>query len=73
MTLARGQHEKLNARLTTFKTMQTAPVARGERLGTLALEVEGKPYAEYPLLALEEISPGNVVQRFIDRIQLWLR
>ncbi|MEK6550359.1 MAG: D-alanyl-D-alanine carboxypeptidase family protein [Pseudomonadota bacterium] len=73
LTLARGQHEKLNARLTTFKTMQTAPVLRGERLGTLALEVEGKPYAEYPLVALQEVTPGNVVQRFIDRIQLWLR
>lgn len=53
--------------------MQTAPVLRGERLGTLALEVEGKPYAEYPLVALQEVTPGNVVQRFIDRIQLWLR
>lgn len=73
LTLARGQHEKLHARLTTFKTTQTAPILRGERLGTLALEVDGKPYAEYPLVALHEVTPGNVFQKFIDRIQFWLR
>jgi len=73
LTLPRGAYEHLRARLTTFRQKQTAPILRGQRLGTLALEINGKPYAEYPLVALQEVTPGNALQRLIDRIQLWLR
>jgi D-alanyl-D-alanine carboxypeptidase (penicillin-binding protein 5/6) len=72
LTLARGLHEKLRARLTV-KELQYAPVRRGQRVGTLALDVDGRPYAEYPLVALAEVGTGNFFQRVFDRIQLWLQ
>ncbi|MDH3514273.1 MAG: D-alanyl-D-alanine carboxypeptidase [Gammaproteobacteria bacterium] len=72
LTLPRGWHEKLQARLLVKEAL-TAPVEQGQVMGTLALELDRQPYAEYPLVALREVSEGNILQRTIDRIQLWLQ
>ncbi|GAB4509512.1 MAG: D-alanyl-D-alanine carboxypeptidase family protein [Sulfuricaulis sp.] len=72
LTLPRGWHEKLRARLVVKET-PAAPVQQGQVMGTLALELDRQPYAEYPLVALREIGTGNIFQRTIDRVQLWLQ
>ncbi|MCR4301650.1 MAG: D-alanyl-D-alanine carboxypeptidase [Sulfuricaulis sp.] len=72
LTLPRGWHDKLQARLVVREAL-AAPVQQGQVMGTLALELDRQPYAEYPLVALKEIETGNVFQRTIDRIQLWLQ
>ena len=72
LTLPRGDHEKLRARLTV-PDMQTAPVGRGQPVGKLVLELDQKPYAEYPLVALKEIREGNALQRGWDKLRLWLQ
>ncbi len=71
LTLARGDHEKLRARLTV-PDMQTAPIRRGQAVGKLVLELDRQPYAEYPLVALKEIREGNMLQRGWDKLRLWL-
>lgn len=72
LTLPRGQHERLRAHLTVHDR-QTAPIARGQKIGALTLELDGKPYAEYPLVAMKEIRPGNALQRAWDELRLWLQ
>lgn len=72
LTLPRGDHEKLRARLTV-PDMQTAPIGRGQPVGRLVLELDQKPYAEYPLVALKEIRAGNALQRGWDKLRLWLQ
>ena len=72
LTLPRGDHEKLRARLTV-QDRQTAPVRRGQPVGKLVLELDQKPYAEYPLVALKEIREGNALQRGWDKLRLWLQ
>lgn len=72
LTLPRGWHEKLRARLVVKEAL-SAPVQQGQVMGTLALELDRKPYAEYPLVALQEVETGNIFQRTIDRVQLWLQ
>lgn len=72
LTLPRGWHEKLHARLWVTEEPR-APVRQGQVLGRLALELDRQPYTEYPLVALREIEAGNVIQRTFDRIQLWLQ
>ena len=72
LTLPRGDHEKLRARLTV-SDMQTAPIRRGQPVGKLVLELDQKPYAEYPLVALKEIREGNMLQRGWDKLRLWLQ
>lgn len=72
LTLPRGWHDKLHARLVVPEE-PAAPVQQGQVLGTLALELDRQPYAEYPLVALHEAGTGNIFQRTLDRIQLWLQ
>ncbi len=72
LTLPRGWHDKLHARLVV-PDLPAAPVQQGQVMGRLALELDRQPYAEYPLVALQEVKTGNIFQRTIDRVQLWLR
>lgn len=48
-----------------------APVEVGQKLGTLKVAVDGKPYGEYPVVALEKIELGNIFVRIWDTIRLW--
>lgn len=47
-----------------------APVSAGQKLGVLKLSLDGKPYAEFPLVALEAIPLSNVFSRGWDSIRL---
>ena len=38
---------------------------------SLKVSIEGKPYNEYPVVALEKIALGNIFIRIIDTIRLW--
>ena len=70
LTLPRGWHERVQARLTV-KQNQMAPIRAGQPVGMLVLELDRDPIAEYPLVALEAVAQGNVFQRALDRVQLW--
>ena len=48
-----------------------APIELGQKVGTLKVNIDGKPYGEYPVLALEKIELGNIFIRIIDTIRLW--
>ncbi len=48
-----------------------APIEVGQKLGTVKVSIEDKPYGEYPVLALEKIELGNIFVRIIDTIRLW--
>jgi len=47
-----------------------APASAGQKLGVLKLSLDGKPYAEFPLVALEAIPLSNVFSRGWDSIRL---
>ena len=72
LTLPRGWHEKLHARVTVRESLN-APVQLGQAVGTIALDLDQEPLAEYPLVALKQVGEGNLLQRTIDKIQLWLQ
>jgi len=72
LTLPRGWHEKLHARVTVTESLN-APVQLGQAVGTIAIELDREPLAEYPLVALKQVGEGNLLQRTIDKIQLWLQ
>lgn len=48
-----------------------APIKPGQKVGTLQVSVDGKPYGEYPVLALEAIGEAGFFGRLIDTIKLW--
>jgi len=47
-----------------------APVSAGQPLGVLKLSIGGKPYAEFPLVALEAVPVSNVFSRGWDSLRL---
>ena len=48
-----------------------APIEAGRKLGVLKVSIDGKPYNEYPVVALENVTLGNIFVRIIDTIRLW--
>jgi serine-type D-Ala-D-Ala carboxypeptidase (penicillin-binding protein 5/6) len=50
-----------------------APVARAQRVGLVKIALEGKPVAEFPMIALEEVPLASFVGRTWDSIRLWFK
>ncbi len=48
-----------------------APIEAGQKLGMLQVSIDGKPYAEYPVIALEAVPLAGFFGRLIDTIRLW--
>ncbi|WP_416305082.1 serine hydrolase [Neptunicella sp. SCSIO 80796] len=71
ITIPRGQRKNLQANFKLDKKLE-APLAKGEVVGTLHLQLEGEEIAEYPLVALQEVQEGGFFGRMIDYIKLQL-
>jgi D-alanyl-D-alanine carboxypeptidase len=50
-----------------------APIAAGQRIGTLKLALDGRPLAEYPVVALQEVQAANIFRRTWDSLRLMLK
>ncbi|MFZ4535802.1 D-alanyl-D-alanine carboxypeptidase family protein [Propionivibrio sp.] len=61
-------------RLTTELLSQLpliAPVTQGQVVGTLKVSLDGKPFGEYPVVAIEAVPLAGFFGRLIDTIRLW--
>ena len=65
ITIPRGQAENLEANFELDKKLE-APLAKGEVVGTLYIQLEGKDVAEYPLVTLQEVNEGGLLDRVWD-------
>ncbi len=72
VTLPKGKADKLALTLAATEPL-VAPVTRGQRIGVVNVALEGKPIAEFPLVALEDVPAGNVFGRAWDTLRLWLK
>ena len=72
ITVPKGDAENLKAELLTQQPL-LAPVAQGQRVGTLRVSLEGKPIGEYPLVALEGVAVAGIFGRAWDTLRLWLK
>jgi D-alanyl-D-alanine carboxypeptidase (penicillin-binding protein 5/6) len=72
ITVPKGEAEKLKAELLSQQPL-VAPVAQGQRVGTLRVTLDGNPLGEYPLLALENIATAGIFGRAWDTLRLWLK
>ncbi len=69
ITLPKGQRDALKATLETHQPI-LAPIDRGQQIGTLHLSLNGKPYLDLPVVALDDIPLANVFSRGVDNIRL---
>jgi len=67
VTIPRQRYDELQAR-TELKPLIEAPVARGDELGRLVIELAGKPVAEQPLVALADVPDGGLVRTAVDTV-----
>jgi D-alanyl-D-alanine carboxypeptidase (penicillin-binding protein 5/6) len=72
ITVPKGEAEKLKAELVSQQPL-VAPVAAGQRLGTLRVSHDGKPLGEWPLVALEGVAAAGFFGRAWDTLRLWLK
>lgn len=71
LTLQRGKKKHLNTVVEVDKEI-SAPVALGDKLGTVKLMLDGDVVEEVPLVALEAVEPGNFFARLWDVILMWI-
>ncbi len=71
LTLQRGKKKSLSTVVEIDKEI-SAPVALGDKLGTVKLMLNGDVVEEVPLVALEAIEPGSFFARLWDLILMWI-
>ena len=72
LTLPKGKADKLSLTMEAQEPL-VAPIARAQRVGTVRVALEGKPVAEFPLIALEEVPAAGFFGRTWDTIRLWFK
>jgi len=72
LTLPKGKADKLTLTMQAREPL-VAPVTRAQAVGTVKVALEGKPIAEFPLIALEDVPQGNIFARAWDSVRLWFR
>lgn len=69
VTVPRGASKRIQAQMITQQPL-LAPISRGQKLGTLRLNVDGEPLGDYPLVALEKVGVSGILGRGWDNILL---
>lgn len=70
IALPKGYADKVKSEFVAG-TRLIAPVQAGQVVGTLKVSVDGRPFADYPVLALESVGEAGFFGRLIDTIKLW--
>ncbi|GIU47262.1 D-alanyl-D-alanine carboxypeptidase [Shewanella algidipiscicola] len=65
ITIYRGQAQNLQANFELNKEL-TAPLAKGEVVGRLYFQLDGKDVAQFPLVTLQEVNEGSWFSKLMD-------
>lgn len=68
-TLARGQF-KLSDQVIQLNTRLSAPISKGDKIGNLLIQFEGKTTARIPLIALEDAEEAGFFSRMLEKVGL---
>ena len=66
----RGKYEHLKATIDLPKSLQ-APIAKGQRIGTVKVLFDGKLIAQAPLVAQEAVEEAGVFKRLWHDLLMW--
>ncbi len=67
VTIPRGEYDNLKATMK-LEPRITAPVNKGQRYGSVVVSLEDKTLAEAPLVALQDVPEGGLIQSLKDEI-----
>jgi D-alanyl-D-alanine carboxypeptidase (penicillin-binding protein 5/6) len=72
VSVPKGKGGSLKATIETQQPL-LAPLRSGQPLGTLKLELDGKPYRTQQVLALEDVPMAGIVGRAWDALRLYIQ
>jgi D-alanyl-D-alanine carboxypeptidase (penicillin-binding protein 5/6) len=72
VTLPRGGADRLKAAIESVQPL-LAPISVGQSIGTLRLTLDGKPYRDIPVVALESVPVAGILGRGWDALRLLFR
>jgi len=70
VTVPKNQVKNLKANFVLDKELK-APIAKGEVVGRLFYQIDGKDVAQYPLVALNDVKEGGFFSRMWDSVLLF--
>ena len=71
-TVPSGSSGQLSTRIERQDPL-IAPIAKGQQIGTLHVQLGTETLAQLPVFALEEVPEGGFFRRVWDAIRLWIR
>ena len=71
VTIPRRQYDLLNARTEIRPSLQ-APIAKGQKVGEVVIELDGEVVARQPLIALDEVPEGGIWRTMVDTVLMML-
>ncbi len=71
VTIPRRKYDDLNAKMSVDK-IPMAPLRKGQTLGSVKVSLDGAVIASAPLVSLEQINEGGILQNLKDTVLLWL-
>jgi D-alanyl-D-alanine carboxypeptidase (penicillin-binding protein 5/6) len=69
LSVPKGYGDKLKATVETQQPL-LAPIAAGQKIGVLKVVMDGKPYGEFPVVALEDVAIAGIFGRGWDSLRL---
>lgn len=70
LTIPRGRMKDLKASYTLSEKELHAPLAKGQQVGTINFQLDGKTIEQHPLVVLEQVQEGNIFSRLVDYVRL---
>jgi D-alanyl-D-alanine carboxypeptidase (penicillin-binding protein 5/6) len=71
VTIPRHQYERLNAR-TMIQPQIEAPLAKGQKVGEVIVELDGEVLTRRTLVALEDVPEGGIWRTMVDSVLMML-
>ncbi len=72
VTLPRGRYGDLKASVDVPARL-VAPLAKGQKVGSLKVALDGKTLLEQPLIALADAPEGGFFKRLYDGVWMWFK
>ncbi|MEQ5041005.1 D-alanyl-D-alanine carboxypeptidase DacA [Providencia rettgeri] len=70
LTIPRGRLKDLKASYELTTTELEAPLTKGQQVGTISFQLDGKIIEQHPLAVLKDVEEGGFFSRLIDYIKL---
>lgn len=69
--IPRGNQQNIKINYQLNSSQFVAPIAKGQELGVIRYQLDGRTLASYPLIANEEIKEGGFFSKLWDRIMMF--